>query len=128
MDGYDPLTDWSGVADATSATTGVGPQTDGTYGAPSATTPSNQPWGVGGTTGGNYAGQVLDVLKFGVGVWQQDQARQDFYDYKRFEATSGGLFRQGVYAGGFGAVPTGNRAITLAAIVLGVVLLINLAD
>lgn len=105
----------------------VGPQSDGTVAAPQAAQPNNQPWGVGGTSFGNYTGQVLDVLKFGVGVWQQNDARNDFYDYKRFEATNGGLFRQGAYAG-YAQTPLSNRGITLAALILGGLLLVKLAD
>lgn len=96
----------------------VGPQADGTYNYPDAAQPNNQPWDTSGGANGNYGPQVLDVLKYGVGVWQQDQSRKDFYDYKRFEATNGGLFQQGSFAGRLRATPAGNRSLTLAAMVL----------
>lgn len=96
--GFNPL-DFAGAGETGGTPTDipatVGPQSDGTYAYPGAAQPANQPWDVGGTASGNYSQQVLDVLKFGVGVWQQDQARQEFYDYRRFEATNGGLFMQG---------------------------------
>jgi hypothetical protein len=122
----DPTTvDWTqytGTGDTTGIFTGdsssVGPQPDGTYNYPDAAQPNNQPWDTSGGANGAYNSQVLDVLKYGVGVWQQDQSRKDFYDYKRFEATNGGLFQQGSFAGGLRAMPARNRSLTLAAMVL----------
>jgi len=117
--------DWSqftGTGDTSGIFTGadasVGPQTDGTYSYPSNAQPNNQPWDTSGGANGNYSKDVLDVLKFGVGTWQQAQSRSDFYDYKRFEATNGGLFMQGGFAGGLRAMPASRKPLTLAAMVL----------
>lgn len=121
----DPTFDWSQYTgtDNTSgifqdAGSSVGPQSDGTYSYPANSQPNNQPWDTSGGANGNYSQQVLDVLKFGVGTWQQDQSRKDFYDYKKYEATNGGLFQQGAFAGGLRTTPASAKPLTLAAMVL----------
>jgi hypothetical protein len=74
---------------------GVGPQSDGTYQIPNNAQPSNQQWDTGGGTRGSYGGDVLGILRDGVGAWSQYQRNNQFLDYQRFEATQGGVFRQG---------------------------------
>ena len=72
----------------------VGPQSDGTFGIPS-TAQAVTPYDAGGGPAANYAPQILDIFKFGVGVWQQQSNQTAMYDYKRFEATQAGLYQQG---------------------------------
>lgn len=70
----------------------VGPQSDGTYASPVS---MPQPVDAAGGAPGGYAQQVLDVFKFGVGAWQQQQQSQQMLDYRRWEATNAGLTQQG---------------------------------
>lgn len=113
---YTGTGDTSGIF--TDSSSSVGPQSDGTYSFPDNAQPNNQPWDTSGGQNGDYSKAVLDTLKFGVGVWQQDQSRRDFYDYKKYEATNGGLFQQGAFAGSLRAVPASRKPLTLAAMVL----------
>ncbi|WP_417284670.1 hypothetical protein [Comamonas sp.] len=74
--------------------TDVGPQTDGTVlPSYSATTPA--PTDAGGGAPTNYSQTVLDVFKIGVGAWSANAAQQNMLDYRRWEATGGGLYQQG---------------------------------
>lgn len=127
--GFNPL-DFAGSGETGGTPDVIGPQNDGTYVQPSAAQPNNQPWDTSGNAAGNYSRDVLDVLKFGVGVWQQNDARNQFYDYKRFEATNGGLFLQGRFAGvGTGGMPLAinpaKSQTLLLLMALGVILLIK---
>lgn len=70
----------------------AGPQSDGTYVSPVGMA---QPADAGGGPAASYGQQILDVFKYGVGVWQQDKARTDLLDYRRWEATNVGLTQQG---------------------------------
>lgn len=79
-----PANDWSVI----------GPQTDGTYNYPDAAIPIN-PVDAGGGLPADYSSGVLDIFKYGVGVWQQQQSQSQLLDYKRFEATQKGLYQQG---------------------------------
>jgi len=72
----------------------VGPQTDGTYAIPDLGQ-SIQPADAGGGLPADYSSGVLDIFKYGVGVWQQQQNQSQLLDYKRFEATQKGLVQQG---------------------------------
>jgi len=76
----------------------VGAQSDGTYNTP-VTAIQAQPVDAGGGGLGQYSAQILDVFKFGVGTWAQSNATDKLLDYKRFEATNGGLYQQGNAAG-----------------------------
>lgn len=87
--------------DVMAALNGVGPNTDGTYGIPQ-TAVMSQPVDAGGGPPANYGAQVLDIFKFGVGVWQQQSARQDMLDYRRWESTNAGLYQQGQTAALYG--------------------------
>lgn len=104
---------------------GVGPQSDGTSISPGAAAPAT-PVDAGGGAPGSYTKDVLDIFKFGVGAYSQNKQQAELLDYKRFEATQAGLWRQGQPAlfsnsaqGG-----TGNLVV-LAAIVIGAVVLLQ---
>lgn len=128
--GFNPQ-DFAGVGETGGTPTDiVGPQSDGTYVQPSASQPNNQPWDTSGNANGNYTKDVLDILKFGVGVAQQQSSQNAFYDYKRFEATNGGIFLQGRFAGvGPGGMPLAvnpaKRGTLLLLLALGAILLIK---
>ena len=76
----------------------IGPQSDGTYSVPDLSVAA-QPVDAGGGGVGQYSSQVLDIFKFGVGVWANQQSQQNMLDYKRYEAAGGGLYQQGNTAG-----------------------------
>lgn len=103
---------------------GVGPNRDGTYSVPD-TAIKSQPVDVGGGPPADYGQQVLDVFKYGVNAWSQTQARKDFLDYKRYEATQNGLYMQGRPAM-LAAARTGGvsgLALTAAVVIVAVALL-----
>ncbi|CAN7304966.1 hypothetical protein [Acidovorax delafieldii] len=79
----------------------TGYQNDGTFQAP-AVSVMQQPLDAGGGPPANYGAQVLDIFKFGVGVWNQREARQDMIDLRRWEATNAGLVQQGQNAALYG--------------------------
>lgn len=84
-----PFYTWGrGVADV------PGYNTDGTYTMPAAGQ-AIQPKDAGGGQPANYMPQILDIFKYGVGVWNQQRQQQALIDYKRFEATQLGTFMQG---------------------------------
>lgn len=103
----------------------VGPQSDGTSITPgTAIIPG--PVDAGGGMPASYTKDILDVFKFGVSAYGQNQQQKNLLDYKRFEATQAGLWMQGRPAlfsqsaqGG-----TGNLVI-LAALVIGAVVLLQ---
>lgn len=76
----------------------VGPQTDGTYNIPDLAVMA-QPLDAGGGSAAQYGGAVLDIFKYGVGLVAANQSQQNMLDYKRYEATNGGLYQQGSAAG-----------------------------
>lgn len=92
--------DYTGGGDAL-YTGDVGPQGDGTFVTPSAGI-MPQPVDAGGGPPASYSGTIMDVFKFGVGVWNQREARRDMIDQRRWEATNAGLFQQGQAAAMFG--------------------------
>lgn len=73
----------------------VGPQNNGTFSVPRSAQPTNTPWDSAGGTLGNYGNGVLGILQQGIGAWSQYQRNNQFLDYQRYEATSGGVFTQG---------------------------------
>lgn len=73
---------------------GVGYSPDGTFNTPSVAVTA-QPVDAGGGPVGSYGKDVMDVFKFGVGIWNQQRQQQAMLDYKRFEATQYGAFMQG---------------------------------
>lgn len=105
--------------------TSVGPQFDGTnLTADAAITPS--PADAGGGAPASYTKDILDVFKYGVGAYTSQQNYKNMLDYKRYEATNGGLYAQGrptVFAnaanGGAGSL------VVMAAMVIGVVMLLD---
>lgn len=76
----------------------VGIQSDGTFSTP-VTAQVPNPQDAGGGSLGQYAPQLLDIFKFGVGTWAQANSQSNLLDYKRWEATNGGLYQQGNAAG-----------------------------
>lgn len=92
--------DYSGGEDL--YTGGVGYNSDGTFSAPNVAV-MPQPVDAGGGMPANYSAQILDIFKFGVGVWQQNEARQDMIDMRRWEATNAGLYQQGQSAAIYGS-------------------------
>lgn len=83
----------------------VGLQSDGTsIPAPASVTPA--PVDAGGGPAGNYSAQVLDVFKYGLGVWNSQVQQQNLLDYKRYEATALGVNAQG-RAAAYGTVTVG---------------------
>lgn len=110
--------------DVLAALNGVGPNSDGTYGIPSAAV-MPQPVDAGGGPPANYSGQILDLFKFGVGVWQQADARQDMLDYRRWESTNAGLYQQGQAAAIYGSR---NQVGILGIAAVGLILFLALKD
>ncbi|WP_426303892.1 hypothetical protein ACN9MJ_12795 [Acidovorax facilis] len=109
----------------TGGSDGVGYNFDGTYSAPDVSIVA-APVDAGGGPAGSYGSAVIDVLKFGVGVWNQREARQDMLDYRRFEATQRGAYQQGQPALTFtsgGNVLGGASGIVLIAFVAAFLLL-----
>lgn len=87
--GNTPFYEWGrGVADV------PGYNTDGTYTTP-ATGRAIVPADAAGGPPANYMPQILDVFKYGLGVWNQQTQQQALLDYKRFETTQLGTFMQG---------------------------------
>ena len=72
----------------------VGPQPDGTYGVPSSAVQTNAPANTAGYSS-QTPGWVGDVLKTGIGAVAGYFNNANILDYRRFEATNGGLYRQG---------------------------------
>jgi long-subunit fatty acid transport protein len=103
-------------------TQSVGPQNDGTYNKPWAATAAT-PYDAGGGPTASYAPQIMDIFKFGVGVWQQQQNLQAQMDYRRFEATQSGAYQQGQATN-----QVGNNMNMLILIAMGVGLVILIAD
>jgi len=105
-----------------------GPQSDGTFNPPAAAQPYNQPWESGGGTPANYGGTaVLGILSQGIGAWSKYQTSKDFLDYKRYEATNGGLFAYGRPAGGIAAgaqINTGGNFMPL--LIIGALIFVAL--
>lgn len=117
---------WPDTTDPTASDyAAVGPQSDGTIGTPGAgITPT--PVDAGGGAAGSYRKDIIDIFKYGVGAYSSSKQQSDLLDYKRFEATQLGLFRQGQPAlfssannGGLG------NLVVLAAIVIGAVTLLQ---
>ena len=80
--------------DSQDDSSGVGYNMDGTFGVPVEAVQVNDPSNTAGYPTSTDSG-ALDVLKYGIGIvadtWKFNQA----LDYKRFEATQGGLFQEG---------------------------------
>lgn len=104
----------------------VGPQVDGTYTVPSTAEPVNDPSNTAGYPAASD-GSALDILKYGVGVITDTWKFGQQLDYKRWEATQGGLYRQGSPASTLRVGSTGagssNFLLIAAAAVVAVLLL-----
>lgn len=105
----------------------VGYASDGTFTTP-AVAVTAPPVDAGGGGVGQYAPMVMDVFKFGVGVWNQQEQQKRMLDYKRYEATQYGAFMQGqpalTFASG-GNVLGGASGLMLVALAGLVILLIK---
>lgn len=104
---------------------GVGPSNDGTYGIPTNAQPVNQPWDIGGGSLGQYSGGVFDLLKMGIGAWSSNKQQSEMLDYKRFEATQGGIFQQGQAAAQYAIQRQSSSSLMMFALI-GVVAFIVL--
>lgn len=74
--------------------TDVGPQIDGSYNLPVTAQPVNNPSNTAGYPAASDS-SALDILKYGVGVATDAWKFNTMIDYKRFEATNGGIYQQG---------------------------------
>lgn len=110
--------------DVLAALNGVGYKEDGTFGAPAAAV-MPQPVDAGGGQPANYSGMILDVFKFGVGVWNQQKQQENLIDLRRWEATNVGLYQQGQAAALLG---TQGQMGVIGLVAVGLVLLIALRD
>lgn len=72
----------------------VGPQTDGTYSVPQTAQPVNDPSNTAGYSAATPA-WVGDVLTKGIGVLGQYLNTSQLIDYRKAEATNGGIYYQG---------------------------------
>jgi len=78
----------------------VGPQTDGTQGTPVTAQQVNSPANTAGYSD-VLSPQVFSLLQQGIGVAANSFNLSQVLDYKRYEATNGGLFMNG--QGAYGA-------------------------
>lgn len=76
---------------------GVGPQSDGTYGVPTTAEQVNDPANTAGYPASSDS-SALDILKWGVGIVSDTWKFGQQMDYKRWEATQGGVYQQGATA------------------------------
>lgn len=107
----------------------VGPQTGGTYDIPATAQQSNLPWDTPGAVRGQYGSDVLGILSQGIGVWSQYAQTNQMLDYRRYEATNGGVYAQGRPAGQMAATGrvqvSGNSNMLLLLLIGGAFLLLN---
>lgn len=89
----------------------IGPQTDGTWNAPAVAQPV-QPQDTSGGAPASYGADTLALLKYGVGVWQQNQQQGRMVDYAQWQATNAGLVRSGTPLG-VGLTATGRNPSSL---------------
>jgi hypothetical protein len=127
MDGiFDPAA--YGVSDNPQYTFTVGPQNDGTYVTPTAALPYNQAVDVGsGSQVGNYAPQVFNLLGQGLSAFTTLYGQNQLLDYKRYEATQGGLFAQGQAAASLGQAQIAAVNSNKMLMILGIFAVIALA-
>ena len=103
-------------------TDNVGPQSDGTYVIPE-TGLTVPPADAGGGAPASYSSSILDIFKWGVGVWQQGEQQKSMLDYRRWEATQAGLAQQGQTAAQYAVNQSSNTTLLLLG---GAVLLVLL--
>lgn len=101
--------------------TSVGPQTDGTnvYSPIASTIPT--PADTAGGAPAQYGSAILDIFKTGVGAWSAANAQQQLFDYKKFEATNGGLYQQGKSAAMPAAASGGGQSGLMMMALIGIV-------
>jgi hypothetical protein len=100
MDGiFDPAA--YGVSDNPQYSFSIGPQNDGTYNTPVTALPINQAVDTGtGSSVGQYAPSVFALLNNGLSAFTSIYNTNAMLDYKRYEATQGGIYAQGQAASG----------------------------
>ena len=104
---------------------GVGPQQDGTVTVPTAAAPVNRPSGQAGNPSA-ASSESLAFLRDGASTLLGIASK--WVDYKRYEATQGGLYRMGTPAYRYQnnkLVPAGNSALILVALAVGAVFLLK---
>ncbi|QDX21765.1 hypothetical protein FP568_11230 [Pandoraea pnomenusa] len=106
----------------------IGPQNDGTYTYPDAAQPLNQPADVGAAaTLPNYAPDVFKLLSQGLGILNSDYQMNQMIDYKKYEATQGGLFAQGQAAATVASAQIGATNANKMLMILGLFAVLALA-
>ena len=86
---------WDNAAGGGAVYDTIGPQVDGTVMPSDIAATIPQPTDTAGGQPAQYAQSVLDIFKFGVGQYAATVQQQNMLDYKRYEATNGGLYQQG---------------------------------
>ncbi len=84
-----------------------------------------KPVDAGGGPPGQYGAAVLDIFRYGLGIWNQQQQQQNMLDYRRWEATQFGAMMQGQPA----LVATGGGQVLggiSGAMIIGVIALLVL--
>lgn len=81
----------------------------------------SQPVDAAGGSAGDYAQPVLDLFKFGIGVWQSAQAQSNALDYKKYEASNGQLSQNGVASNRVvaGSAPASGMNTTTVMMIVG---------
>lgn len=100
----------------------VGPQQDGTNLIADSAIIA-QPADTAGGMPAQYEQGILDIFKFGIGAWADNQKSQQLFEYKKFEATNGGLFQQGRNA----YMPQAASGGTSSLVVMGLGLIVLVA-
>lgn len=104
----------------------TGPQTDGTYDIPESALQVNDPSNTAGYPSSNDS-DLFSILKFGVGAATDIYKFNSGLDYKRYEATQGGIFEQG-RASSVPRIASGKISISyvlIAVAAVGVLLLLT---
>jgi hypothetical protein len=103
----------------------AGPQMDGTYVQPDAST-APTPSDTGGGMPGSYGLDVTNILKYGMGLASQYANNSQFLDYRRWEASNAGLTQQGAPAGArvTGTVTAAGNQGVLMMLAIGAVILV----
>lgn len=101
----------------------VGPQTDGTSLIAQSAIMA-QPADTAGGQPAQYGAGVLDIFKFGIGQLSAVAMQKNALDYKRYEATNGGLYQHGQNASVAAGATGGASNLTVLLIGAAVVFLL----